>query len=146
MQDRDSITVFLSMGGNTGNVRRTFEDAIAALKALQGIQKLRIAPIYITTPVEVQPPCEDFLNTAIQLETTLSLTALKDALFAIERDLGKVPKAKSVPRPLDIDILFYGSEAYQQDGLVVPHPRWEERLFVLVPLGDLVDQLRIPDH
>lgn len=66
----------------------------------------------------------------------------------IERELGKVAKPKTASRPFDIDILFYGDHHFQDPHLTIPHPRWKERLFVLVPLHDLVEEiiLQNPDE
>lgn len=55
-----------------------------------------------------------------------------------------MPKPKEAPRLIDIDLLFYGDTVLYSPELVVPHPRWHERLFVLAPLSDLVDTIKLP--
>ena len=59
--------------------------------------------------------------------------------------LGKKPKSKEAPRIIDLDLLFFGTEFYCDEKLQIPHPRWMERKFVLIPLSDLVEEMRIPD-
>ena len=60
-------------------------------------------------------------------------------LQQIEYRLGKLPKAKNAPRAIDIDILLYGDIQINTPTLIIPHPRWQEREFVKLPLAELVD-------
>ena len=55
--------------------------------------------------------------------------------------MGKVPKPKTASRPIDIDLIFYGEHIQKEQGLEIPHPRWKERLFVLIPLSDLISEV-----
>ena len=77
---------------------------------------------------------------------------LWEVMQSFERRIGKIPKPKNAPRLIDLDLLFYGGEMIYSPTLIVPHPRWHERLFVIAPLADLVDTLpfplpiRIPSH
>ena len=80
------------------------------------------------------------------MNTTLSPHKLLKILQEIERIMGKVPKSKNAPRILDIDILFYGQETHNDPDLTIPHPSWQERLFVLMPLKDLVKTLYVPSE
>ncbi len=59
----------------------------------------------------------------------------------IESELEKVPKSKNAPRLIDLDLLFFGDTVYDSPELILPHPKWHERLFVLVPLADVTDTL-----
>lgn len=59
--------------------------------------------------------------------------------------MGKVKKLKDAPRLIDLDILFYGCEIYEKEGLFIPHTHWKERLFVLVPLLDLTEEVQVGD-
>ena len=78
-----------------------------------------------------------------RVETPLTPKELFDKLQEIEQSLGKTPKPKQMPRPIDFDLLFYGTLVYADSELTIPHPHWRERLFVLVPLSDLTDTLSI---
>lgn len=78
-----------------------------------------------------------YLNGVIVGETDLAPQALLEALLAIEREHGRERPAPGAARTLDLDLILYGSEQLAQPGLVVPHPRFRERLFVLEPLAEL---------
>src|SRR5262245_30370331 len=81
-----------------------------------------------------QPP---YLNAVLEVRTGLAPLALLDVTQAVERAAGRLPDTHERPRPLDVDILFYGDTTVRHPRLVVPHPRIAERLFVLQPLHDL---------
>lgn len=70
-------------------------------------------------------------------DTDLPARALLDRLLAIERDDGRERPAPGAARTLDLDLILYGSERVVEPGLVVPHPRFRERLFVLEPLAEV---------
>lgn len=78
-----------------------------------------------------------YLNGVVVGETTLSARELLDRLLAIERDHGRERPFEGAPRTLDLDLILFGSERVREPGLVVPHPRFRERLFVLEPLAEL---------
>ncbi len=128
--------VFLALGGNLGDPRRAFCQALQAVELLPQTKLLSVSSLYRTKPVS-DIPQGDFLNAACLLETGLSADTLFSFLEEIERGLGKVPKPKNAPRPIDIDLIFYGEEKLDTGRLTVPHPRWKERLFVRIPLMDL---------
>ena len=69
-------------------------------------------------------------------ETALTARELLNRLLAIEQD-GRMRPAPRAPRTLDLDLILYGDERMREPGLVVPHPRFRERLFVLEPLAEL---------
>ena len=70
-------------------------------------------------------------------DTDLPARALLDRLMAVERQDGRVRPGPGAARTLDLDLIFYGDERLAEPGLVVPHPRFRERLFVLEPLAEL---------
>jgi 2-amino-4-hydroxy-6-hydroxymethyldihydropteridine diphosphokinase len=82
-----------------------------------------------------QPP---FLNAVVTVETWLLPEGLLKALKQIEHDLGRRPERRWGPRPIDLDILFYGDERVEKDTLQVPHPRILQREFVLAPLAEVM--------
>lgn len=130
------IEVFLSLGGNIGDVVQRLLEAKRLLSTTAFVYKVRFSGFYQTSPVS-DIPQDDFVNVACALQTELPLRVLWREIEQIERVLGKTPKAKNAPRPIDIDILFYGDETVDDDELQVPHPQWKERLFVLMPLAEL---------
>ena len=78
-----------------------------------------------------------FLNAVVEAQTELSPEALLDAVKEIERQLGRKPRSRNGPREIDIDILMYGAKQLDSPELTLPHPRMQERPFVLVPLMEL---------
>jgi len=134
--------IFLSLGSNLGDRAANLERAIEALSGI-GVKVLRRSSIYETEPVDflAQPW---FLNCVVEAETSLAPRQLLDKLQAIERNLGSKKLVPRGPRIVDLDILFYGTEVIHAEGMEIPHPRLAERRFVLVPLAELVPELRHP--
>ena len=133
--------VYLALGANLGDRLFNLRAAIGALAP--AVRVLAESHIYETPPWGYvdQPP---FLNMALKAETDLSPHALLAHLKEIESGLGRAPSFRYGPRQIDIDILFYDDLILDEDGLVIPHPRLQERAFVLVPLADLASDLRHP--
>ena len=100
---------------------------------------------YTTSPVESSGP--DYVNAAVLVETTLEPMALLRACQAIENAHGRVRPAGVVnaPRTLDLDVIAYEGTVSDDPVLTLPHPRMHERLFVLVPIADLLPDWRLPD-
>ena len=108
------------------------------LEACDQIRSLRKASLYETDPVGYtdQP---DFLNTCVSFLTTLGPEELLDLTSGIENDAKRVRVIRWGPRTLDVDIIFYGDEKIDTPRLTVPHPRWKERAFVIVPAKELME-------
>ena len=122
------------MGSNLGDREAHLAFAVGRLTAILG--NLRQSTWYDTAPVGVgeQPR---YLNGVVVGDTELTARALLDTLLAIEREHGRERPAPGAARTLDLDLILYGSERLTEPGLVVPHPRFRERLFVLEPLAEL---------
>lgn len=138
------IQAYIALGGNRGEVLPTLKQAIKQLESCKEIYNLKCSHFYRTAPVEAEGE-EWFVNTVCSLFTTLKPLDLFLVMQQIEQILGKVNKAKEAPRPIDLDLLFYGTWKGEEEGLTIPHPRWTERLFVLIPLLDLISEIRIAD-
>ncbi len=135
--------VFLSLGSNLGDRRKNLDQAVFRLSAI--FVDTAVSHVYETDPQEIvdQPR---FLNMVFAGSTAVGAVPLLRAIHQIEKDLGRdrereTPKG---PRTIDIDVLLYGSEVRVAEPLVLPHPRMRERQFVLVPLTELVPDLRDP--
>jgi len=128
--------VFLSLGSNLGDRLAFLRAARAALATLPQVDVLASSPIYETDPqdFEAQPA---FLNQVICLETTLPPSDLLRACQAIEAAHGRERSRRFGPRTLDIDILFYEGVESDDPELTLPHPRAQQRAFVMVPLADV---------
>ena len=134
------VTAYLGLGSNLEDRRQHLDMAIDFLKERIKIEKL--SPIYDTAPINL-PGQPRFLNMVVQISTRLSANTLLFMAKGIEAKLGRVPL--DTPRPIDIDILFFGDEIINTPPqLVVPHPRLLERAFVLVPLADIAPDLVHP--
>jgi GTP cyclohydrolase-4 len=133
--------VFLGLGSNLGDRQSNLAEALQSLRAHVTIE--RVSPVYETEPLHVtdQPR---FLNLAVKGVTALDPVELLGVVKRIETRMGRRPAERYGPRPIDIDILFYGDRVVETEGLAVPHPRVAERGFVLVPLNDIAPGLRHP--
>jgi 2-amino-4-hydroxy-6-hydroxymethyldihydropteridine diphosphokinase len=98
---------------------------------------------YVTKPWGRQDQ-NDFVNAAAEVETHLSAAGLLGAAKKVERGLGRLDRGKWGPREIDIDILLYGNQIIEEEGLVIPHPHMCERAFVLVPLVEIAPDLVHP--
>jgi len=133
---------YIGLGANLGAARDNIEQAIEALKHTQGILTVRVAPLYGSDPVDATGP--SFVNTVAEICTTLEPLQLLDALQAIEKAQGRERPFRNAPRTLDLDLLWYDGVTLDTPRLTVPHPRMHQRAFVLRPLGDLTQDLPLP--
>ena len=134
---------YVGLGANLGPREVTLLRAADLLAAADGVEVVAVSQLRETDPVGVveQPP---FLNGAIALDTSLSPRAVLELLLEIEEELGRVRGERWGPRTVDLDLLVYGDERVDEDGLHVPHPRLHERGFALEPLAELDPELEIP--
>jgi 2-amino-4-hydroxy-6-hydroxymethyldihydropteridine diphosphokinase len=127
---------YVGIGSNLGDRQRYIDRAIDELRREPDISVRRVSSIYETEPVGgIRQGM--FLNGVLELETNLGARALLKALRCIEERLGRVRRVKNGPRTIDLDILYYGDEKLDEDGLTIPHPRIQEREFVLRGLREL---------
>jgi 2-amino-4-hydroxy-6-hydroxymethyldihydropteridine diphosphokinase len=140
MINNPAVTVYLSLGTNLEDREHNLHLAMEFLSERIKIEKM--SPIYDTAPVgETNQP--RFLNMALRVSTRLSAPTLLFMAKGIEAKLGRVPI--DTPRPIDIDILFYGDQIINTPPqLIVPHPRLVERAFVLIPLADIAPDMVHP--
>ena len=131
------VTVYLGLGSNLGNRAANLRMALRLLAPLCRVEA--ISCLYETEPVGVQgqPP---YYNAVCRAVTGLDPGALLRHLKNVEYEVGRRPSPggpRWAPRPIDLDILFYGDAVIEEAGLKVPHPRLAERAFVLAPLAEL---------
>jgi len=137
----EGVTAYLGLGSNMGDRQENLERALDFLSQRLRLQK--VSSIYDTEPVgNVNQP--RFLNMVCQVYTSLTPTALLTVGKAIESKMGRVSGKLNAPRPIDIDILFYGDQIVETPELVIPHLRLMERAFVLVPLAQIAPDLVHP--
>ncbi|XP_042520816.1 folate synthesis bifunctional protein, mitochondrial-like [Macadamia integrifolia] len=128
--------VVIALGSNVGDRLHNFNNALRLMKKF-GIQITRHGCLYETKPAYItdQP---FFLNSAVRGVTKLGPNELLAVLKQIEKDMGRTGGIRYGPRPIDLDILFYGKFKINSDVLTVPHERIWERPFVMAPLLDLL--------
>ena len=128
----------IALGGNVGDVRATFQKAIANICGMTQAVLLARSSDYATPPWgEVQQ--ERFINACIEIDTSLDPHALLFVLQKIEAKFGRdrTKEKRWGPRTLDLDLIAYDDVAMQKPELTLPHPRLFERAFVLVPLAEI---------
>lgn len=132
---------YVGVGANLGEPLRQVR---AALAALGGLGKLRASSLYRSEPLG-DPDQPWYVNAVAELETELGARALFERLRALERAAGRPAERPSgAPRTLDLDLLLCGARSIDEPDLRVPHPRYRERRFVLVPLLELAPDLVDP--
>jgi 2-amino-4-hydroxy-6-hydroxymethyldihydropteridine diphosphokinase len=137
---------YLGLGSNVGDRRANLQAAVDALPG-RGAIVLACSSTYDTDPVGEVLDQPSFLNACVRIETALGPEDLLDACKAIERELGRDVEGglRHGPRPIDVDLLVLGDEAYSSERLTVPHAQVTSRRFVLIPLLELDFDLRTPD-
>lgn len=129
---------YIALGSNMGDRAENINRATFAIAALPMTRVTGVSRIYETEPVDC-PPCENFYNAAIRVETGLSPKALLGACLGIEAGMGRLRSKRNGPRVIDLDLLLYENYEEATEELTLPHPRMMERAFVLMPLSDLMN-------
>lgn len=128
--------VLIGLGGNLGDPQAAFARALDRLTAEGSLTVGAVSSLWRTPPwgMEDQP---DYLNACARGVTALSPQDLLERLLAAEEAEGRVRSVRWGPRSIDLDLLFFGQQTIEQDGLTLPHPRIAERAFVLLPLAEV---------
>jgi 2-amino-4-hydroxy-6-hydroxymethyldihydropteridine diphosphokinase len=127
--------VAIALGSNLGNRREQLEYAAGALA--RDLASLKVSAFIETEPVGVAPGQPCYLNAAAVGATALSPRDLLNRLLEIERKRGRERIVPLAARTLDLDLILYGAQVIEEEGLSVPHPRFRERAFVLAPLAEI---------
>jgi 2-amino-4-hydroxy-6-hydroxymethyldihydropteridine diphosphokinase len=134
--------VFLSLGSNLGDRLAALQSAVDKLHSPDLLIR-KVSGVYETAPVDFKEQ-PDFLNIVVQAQTSLFPMRLLHRSQRIELEMGRRRTVPKGPRPIDIDILLHGSAVVKTGKLKIPHPRMEERRFVLEPMAELAPELRHP--
>ncbi|CCD89245.1 2-amino-4-hydroxy-6-hydroxymethyldihydropteridinepyrophosphokinase (7,8-dihydro-6-hydroxymethylpterin-pyrophosphokinase) (HPPK) (6-hydroxymethyl-7,8-dihydropterin pyrophosphokinase) (PPPK) [Bradyrhizobium sp. ORS 285] len=137
-------SALIALGGNVGNVRTTFAQAIPEIISRAQGKLVARSPDYVTPPwgEEQQPP---FINACIAIDTATAPHPLLAVLHEVERMFGRnrAQETRWGPRTLDLDLIAYDDVSIDTPDLTLPHPRLFERGFVLVPLAEIAPERRI---
>jgi 2-amino-4-hydroxy-6-hydroxymethyldihydropteridine diphosphokinase len=134
--------VAIALGSNLGDRRANLDFAVSRLSS--AFANLRVSQYHETQPVGVSEPQPLFLNAAAVGETAATARDVLARLMAIERERGRERPFQNAARTLDLDLILLGNLVVAEDALVVPHPRFRERLFVLQPLAEIAPDLVDP--
>jgi 2-amino-4-hydroxy-6-hydroxymethyldihydropteridine diphosphokinase len=140
-----SITSYLSIGSNietSSSTRLNYLQAcIRQLSQHESIKVVAASHVYETVPVGYENQ-EHFLNAAVEISTTLDPhELLRICLDVVEKRSGRKRNIQDGPRTLDVDILTYGDQTISSPDLTIPHPKMNERAFVIVPLAEIAPKL-----
>ncbi len=127
---------YLSLGSNMGNKKENLEKAIEEISKIEDTFILSKAEIIETEPFGYTEQ-DNFLNTCIGVRTLLTARELLEKLLKVELDMGRERKIKWGPRIIDLDIIFYNKDVFEEEDLIIPHPYMEYRSFVLNPLSEI---------
>ena len=132
---RPELIAFVGLGANLGDPQAMLRWALDALAHTPGVRLVQASSLYRSAPVDASGP--DFINAVAKVATTLNAMALLHALQAIEHTAGRQRPYRNAPRTLDLDLLLYGDAQIDSPTLTVPHPRMQQRAFVLLPMDEL---------
>ena len=138
--------VLLSLGSNLNFRKKNIERAIKYLNRSRYMNVIHISSLYETSPM-YNSNQEDFINCAIEIQTSLTPLELLDQTQIIEKKIGRNRNLnRNQPRKIDIDILTYNDEIVDRENLKIPHPKIGERKFVLIPLFEIKGNISIPGY
>jgi len=136
---------YIAIGSNLGDRQENIKGAIEKLQDTEGVNVTKVSPIYETDPVG-GPRQPKYLNGVIEIETDLEPKALLSIIRGIENRFGRKRLVRYGPRTIDLDILTYGDKKIDEPDLKIPHPKMNEREFVLKPLRDLCRYTELQNH
>ncbi|MDP2448220.1 MAG: 2-amino-4-hydroxy-6-hydroxymethyldihydropteridine diphosphokinase [Polaromonas sp.] len=143
----DVVTAYVALGANLGDAAAAVRAAMESLAGLPLTQVIRRSSLYRTAPLaeagDTPGPAAggDYINAVVEVQTALSAPELLRQLQALEQAAGRERPYRNAPRTLDLDLLLYGSGRITSAQLVLPHPRMDQRAFVLVPLAEVAPAL-----
>ncbi|MDR1615001.1 MAG: 2-amino-4-hydroxy-6-hydroxymethyldihydropteridine diphosphokinase [Campylobacteraceae bacterium] len=133
-RDEFKHEAFIGVGGNIGDTKKRFD---ALYRYFLSSKLLHVKK---TSPILQNPPFgylkqDDFFNAVILVQTSMSAQKLLKFLLHTEKIFGRKRSFKDAPRTLDLDIIFFDTAKIMQKNIIIPHPKWQERLSVLLPLS-----------
>lgn len=136
-------TVYLGIGTNLGEREENLRQAITLIGEHIG-DITRVSSVYETEPWGFKSETT-FLNLVVIAETELTPSGLLGRILMIEAMMGRLREGTGYKsRVIDIDILFFGSRIFENKALTIPHPKIQDRKFVLIPLAEIAGDLIHP--
>ena len=134
---KNSNSIFLSLGSNIGDKKNNLIDAVRLISNFAKI--LKISSVYKSEPLLFEEQ-DDFFNIVIEIDYQESARNLLLEIKEIETQMGRKDNFRYGPRLIDIDIIFFKGEEIDKEGLLIPHYDWKNRLFVVQPLYELLNE------
>jgi 2-amino-4-hydroxy-6-hydroxymethyldihydropteridine diphosphokinase len=134
------INAYLAIGSNLNNPQKQCRRAIDHIRRLNQCTLIKVAPFY-SNPAMGRKMMPDYINTVVKIKTRFSPLLLLKKTQALEKKQGRVRRTRWGARTLDIDIILYGKYKMRHPKLVIPHPEYQKRDFVLKPLGQINDSM-----
>ncbi|MBW9144365.1 2-amino-4-hydroxy-6-hydroxymethyldihydropteridine diphosphokinase [Clostridium sp. CM028] len=141
--DRKWHTAYIGIGGNMGDKEKNVKESLELINNSYHTQITKTSKFYETKPVGYLEQ-DDFLNCAIEIKTLLNPLELVRFLLSIEKELKRERVIRWGPRTVDLDVLLYDDIISSLDEIILPHPRMQERMFVLEPLCDIAPYVMHP--
>ncbi len=138
----DKKRVYIALGANLSNPKRTFAKALAGLSDVADV--VAVSGLWQSPSWPSGQGHPDYINAVAELETALNPLKLLAYIKRLEVKYGRIESERNAPRPLDLDILDYDSRVIDVETLVLPHPRMLTRTFVLFPLEQIAPNWRDP--
>ncbi len=127
----------LAIGSNMGERLNNLQGAVSSLADTPEVWVTAVSPVYESEPVDAPDESPVFLNAVVLADTTLSARTLLDRALAIEDAYGRERSERGAPRTLDVDLIVVGDRRASEPDLVLPHPKAQDRSFVLAPWNDV---------
>jgi 2-amino-4-hydroxy-6-hydroxymethyldihydropteridine diphosphokinase len=141
-----SKLAYIALGSNLGDPVASLQLAFTELQSFSH-EPIHKSSLWSSTPVDCPPDSPDFINAAVALTPLDGETpeSFLKKLQALEVQFGRQPKVvMNEPRPMDLDLIAFGDEQRQGAQLTLPHPRFQERRFVLEPLAEIAPVAILP--
>jgi 2-amino-4-hydroxy-6-hydroxymethyldihydropteridine diphosphokinase len=142
------IHIGFSLGSNLGDKISHIRQAAASILATEDAELVAKSSLYETEPVDVKPEFQHmkFVNSVMVITSAVDAQIWLEHIAHLEVEMGRQRdrKDKNAPRNVDVDIIFVGDQLIGSGGLIVPHPRWAERRFVVQPLAEVQPDRVLP--
>jgi 2-amino-4-hydroxy-6-hydroxymethyldihydropteridine diphosphokinase len=137
------LLAYIGLGSNLNKPKQQIKTAVMALHATKDVQVVNLSSLYQSPPVDdsKQP---DYINAIAQVDTHLTPLELLYVCQDIETKQHRIREKKWGARTIDLDIIIYGVQVVASKQLIIPHPEMMNRAFVLIPLAELEDDLKVP--
>src|SRR3972149_9764682 len=143
MESLPFADIYLGFGSNEGDPILNCQKALDRLSQDKKVLLQKKSSLYKTEPIGYTKQ-RWFINGVVKVRSCLVPRELWNFLREIEISLGRKDGVRWGPRPIDLDILFYGDLIFKEEGLIIPHPCLQDRKFVLAPLGEIAPEFVHP--